>query len=224
MTSLLPILSPADRQAKAKAEREAKDAAKFATLNDPLNRNESAPNYWVDTKIGESPVTPWDFLVLGGEMFPGACKIECANRLNVDVARQFDPVTNLPKLPTLTDKGYEPAKLTATVQVWLRSDWGYLLDLLPAIVPKKKSFVGGRDAFDIMHPATDLLGITSVIITGVKVQPPQEQTLTVVIDMLEWFPETVKANPKKLRPNSVPLTQKDVPLPPEPEANLGGVP
>ncbi len=168
-------------------------------------------DFWIDLKKGESPIRIWDKLTLGGITFPGICGIECSVGLDVDIAKYQ---TRLPSgtspaqfLIGLVDKGYSPGKVRAILQIWEQDQWEDLKETLPKFSPRSgdkqgSSFGGtpnnpsaktanakGRDAFDIAHPATALLGIASVIVTNITLPMVIDQTLYVQMDMLQYFPQ-----------------------------------
>lgn len=163
--------------------------------------------FWINTTNLESPIRQWDRLILGGITFPGLCKLQCGVGVNLEV----NPFQEKPATDTdppvvgisLIDKGYKPATLRAVVAVWTKEQWGSLEAILPAFSPRSGNKQGtagtaaralrtkgikGRDAFDIVHPATALLGIQSVIIESIELPPIEEQTLYVTIGMIQYFP------------------------------------
>lgn len=178
--------------------------------------------FWVDQIKGDSVLRAWDQLVLGGETFPGLCQIEPSVELSVDVVKWVTnpnsiDENNPPKYEArLVDKGYGPGRLRATVAVWTPDQWRDLQDVLPRYTPKEAQDI--RDAFDILHPATKLIGITSVLVTKVTLRPPVMQTLYVELEMLQWFPRSPF---KKVRPNGGALNDADASVAaPKPAGNL----
>jgi hypothetical protein len=151
-------------------------------------------DFWKDLEKGESPIRQWDKLVLGGVVLPGVWTVDARIALDIDIAKQKG------SLPTLTDNGYRPAQIKAVGKVWTKDQWDELQELLPEILPSKRSTV--RDSFDISHPATSLIGVKSVIITeAVPKHPDNEQTFALELTMMEWFPETA-IEKKKVKPPS----------------------
>lgn len=145
-------------------------------------------NFWSGENRGESAITAWDKLIMGGVTWPGVCKIDPVTELEIDVAKQKKKGEEVGKDATLTDKGYKPATVKATIQIWDREDWEELEKILPKFAPKKTSTV--RDAFDIYHPSAALLGIDTVVVQSVSIHHPEEQTLIVEMQLLQYFPET----------------------------------
>lgn len=168
-------------------------------------------DFWVDLKKGESPIRIWDKLTLGGITFPGIAGVECSVGLDLEVAKYQ---TRLPAgtQPAqfqigLVDKGYAPGDVRAFIQVWTLDQWEDLKETLPKFSPrsgdKQGSALGGtpnnpsaktanakgRDAFDISHPATALLGISSVIVKKISLPMIMDQTLIVTMDMIQYFPQ-----------------------------------
>lgn len=166
--------------------------------------------FWVDELKGESVLRVWDQLVLGGDTFPGLWQVEPVVELSVDVAKWITnqnsiDENNPPKYEArLVDKGYGPGKLRATGQIWTAAQWRDLQDVLPRFTPKESSDI--RDAFDILHPLTKLIGIDSVLVVKVAPRPPVMHTLYLDIEMLQWFPRSPF---KKVRPNGGALNASD---------------
>lgn len=169
-------------------------------------------DFWVDLTKGESVVRVWDKLTLGGITFPGLCSLQTSVGLDLEVAKyQLAPPSgsNPAKFQiSLTDKGYAPGSVQAIVQIWDQDQWEDMKETLPKFSPRSGAKTSGplgapginqksallsakgRDAFDIAHPATALLGIDAVIINRVSVMPIVEQTLFVQLEMTQYFPQT----------------------------------
>lgn len=166
--------------------------------------------YWTDEVKGESVLRAWDKLVLGDYQFPGIWQIEPTAALGVDVAKWITNQNSIdednpPKFEArLVDKGFDAGRMRATGQVWTSEQWRDLQDVLPRFTPKESSDI--RDAFDILHPATKLLGIESVLVTKVTLRPPVMQTLIIEMELLQWFPRSPF---KKVRPNGGALSEAD---------------
>lgn len=191
-------------------------------------------DFWIDEKKGESPIRVWDKLTLGGVTWPGLCRITCGVGLDIDVAkwleREAQGTSPAQFQITLTDKGYLPGTLRATIEVWEVDQWEDLKETLPQFSPRsgqkysagpgaavaRTSQVRGRDAFDIIHPATALLGIDSVIVKHITIPEIVNQTLTVQMDMLQYFPATGVRN---LRTGGAAATAADAQVP-QPGKNL----
>ncbi len=177
-------------------------------------------DFWIDLKKGESPIRLWDKLTLGGITWPGLCLVETGVGLDIDVAKfptKLASGTSPAQFQiTLTDNGYAPGDVNAIVQIWTQEQWEDLQETLPKFSPRSGNQQGssignsnprlsvlpvsnpnaksiaakGRDAFDIVHPATALLGIDSVIVKRIRLLPISEQTLFVQLEMLQYFPQT----------------------------------
>lgn len=159
-------------------------------------------DFWVnELSVPQLPtsvdVTDWDKLWLGDlpTAWPGLCQVEASVALNTDVVHYTEPQTyHLPPINQsqkvyIVDKGYEPAKVRATLIVWTLIQWNQLKVYLSNITPKTTNKL--RPSYFISHPATDLLGINQVIVDSVVVRPPEEQTLYVDVFMTQWFPYLV---------------------------------
>lgn len=168
-------------------------------------------DFWVDYLKGMNPIRPWDKLVLGGYTWPGIAIVEPSVKLSFDVAKQ-NTQTNAAMPPEyklrIADKGYDPGGVRALLAVWTVEDWADLKALLPKFSPKTTSKT--RDAYDISHPATTLLGIKSVIVNEITVRSPVNQTLYVEFVMTQWFSGLPF---KVVRPNGGPLSEKDFKVP-----------
>jgi hypothetical protein len=182
----------------------------------PLDDQGTVGDYWIDLAKNESPWRIWDKLILGGVVFPGLAQIspEISNETTPDKWLKTKATGTTPAefLITLSDKGYNPGRIRAVLQIWTLEQWEDLRETLPKFAPRTStkpknktrstsqlngsspdvniSDGAGRDAFDIIHPATALLGIDSVIILRIGLPPVFDQTLFVEIDMMQYFPNT----------------------------------
>lgn len=158
-------------------------------------------DYWVTTQNLQNEVRPWDQLVLGGggitTTFPGLWQLEPKVSIRYEVTHLLtnpkDVAANPPKAAPIFDirlqpKGYDPAVVNATGEIWTGADWQALKSVLPTIAPKKgnSSFPA---AFDLIHPMCNLLGINQVIVTSVSTPRITDQTLTIQISFLQYFPQ-----------------------------------
>lgn len=173
-------------------------------------------DFWRDEAPGESVWRPWDKLILGGITFPGVVKITCAIGVGIDVNKYLKKRGTATEPAqfriTLTDRGYEPGTVRAEVEIWDADQWEDLKETLPKFTPRTGDFQGsdivgatsadgtvtnqaakrsdnikGRDAFDIVHPTTRLLGVDSVVIKGISVPHVENGCLKFTIDMIEYF-------------------------------------
>jgi hypothetical protein len=149
-------------------------------------------DFWIDYLKGQNPIRPWDKLILGGDIWPGIlAQFTPEVSLGYDVSKfmsAFDAKNGPTYKIRITDKGYEPAKLRAVLQVWTVEQWADLKAVLPKYSPKQTSKT--RNAFDITHPACSVLGVKSVIVTRISPPLPINQTLLLEIDMVQWFEGT----------------------------------
>lgn len=149
-------------------------------------------DFWIDYLKGQNPIRPWDKLVLGKDVWPGILqKFTPVASLGYDVSKfmvSFNSTDGPSYKVRITDKGYEPALIQATLQIWTVEQYADLKLLLPLYSPKTTSKT--RTAYDITHPACALLGVKSVILTKVSVPLPVAQTLLIDFDMVQWFEGT----------------------------------
>lgn len=168
-------------------------------------------DFWVDELAGESPWRVWDKLILGGITFPGVCKITCGTGIGIDVNKVLKKRATAADAAqfriTLTDRGYNPGIIRAELSIWESDQWEDLKETLPKFTARSGDFQGsdvvgestgdvgakrskgikGRDAFDIVHPVTRLLGVDSVIVQNISVPHVEAGELKIMIDMLQYF-------------------------------------
>jgi hypothetical protein len=149
---------------------------------------EDAP--WTDDAFA------WGVCSLGQYKLPGLAKVkpESSRKIDVKAVPGSDG-------GSITDKGYEGAKVTIELVMWLKSHREALATIIPAISPRKAG--KKREAFDIVHPAAALHGIRSVMIQSIKgpIVGSIEGTKELTIECLEWMPQpkkntSVTATPK----------------------------
>lgn len=151
-----------------------------------------AIEFWVDTKKGENVIRSWDKLQLGTLIFPGLAVVTGKTSNTYEPIKQntnpeADQNITPPKYePRLFYKGYNLGPLTAQIQVWTVDDWKVLQNYIKQVRPSPNDIGGAIDAWDISHPVASLLGIKSVVVTGVGDPVIAAQTLTIRIEMLEW--------------------------------------
>lgn len=153
-------------------------------------------DFWID----ESKITQWDTLYLGGVVWPGVCQISPKQDRAVSVAKKRG------REPTLTDDGYNPGEITATLLIWTPDQWDQLKSILPRFSPRKNETI--RTPLEISHPVTSLLGIDAVIIRSISPRHPEGGIFRVDISMLQWFPET-RRRTSIGRSDGGPLTESD---------------
>jgi len=131
----------------------------------------------------------WDTLIIGGEVWPGVPTVTVEATRAVDLQKKKgDDGANL------VDQGYEPAKVTLTLRLWMQDQWDELQRLLPTVHPRRKG--GIRTPVDIVHPATQLVGVRQIYITKIGSPTADKGVLTIVLDAVEWFPQPKPAKAK----------------------------
>lgn len=137
----------------------------------------------------------WDTLILGGDVWPGLPTVDVQVSRSIDAQKKKgDDGANL------VDQGYEPAKVKITLRLWLADQWSDLQRLLATIHPRRKG--GVRTPLEIVHPATQLVGVRTIYVTAIGNPTPgtgaDTGSMTISLDALEWFPEpkVAKSKPK----------------------------
>lgn len=134
----------------------------------------------------------WFTAVLGGAILPGIVTVE---GLGVGIDCDTKKAKGSDQ-PTSSDNGLDPAKFE--IRVWMNSahfaEWQ---KVLPQFNPRRP----GRDRapLEILHPATDELGIRHVRVIAIKSeQPSAAKGFVRVIKCEEWF-DKPKPVPKKAK-------------------------
>ena len=131
----------------------------------------------------------WDTCVLGNVELPGIAEVEVETERDLDVKSGSGTTGG-----TITDKGYKPGEVKIKLRMWNRYMLGILESFMQRASPKRNT---ASTAFDIIHPTTQLHGITSVAIQ--KMSGPKKAadgSWEFNIDCVEWFPAPKKNTTK----------------------------
>jgi hypothetical protein len=130
----------------------------------------------------------WDTLYIGGVALPGGWRIEGAKSRDTDKVKAPDQDGY-----TLTNKGYAGGTIKAIGQLWAQEQlddfWAIANDIDP-------EFVTQSTPYDIYHPASEMLWVTSVYVKQMAVAGPVKGVFTITLDLEQWMPET-KVAPTK---------------------------
>jgi hypothetical protein len=144
--------------------------------------------FWVSEEFGNSL---WDELFLGSDTWPGVWKVSPKKDRALEQAKQkgVDGVT-------ITDNGFNAGTVQLVGVIWNLGQWEDLQALIPIYDPQKPG--GSSSPLSVYHPALALLGIDTVYLKGIGLSPPNAGgSLTVTLDILQWFPKTKAATPSK---------------------------
>jgi hypothetical protein len=150
----------------------------------------------------------WDFCWLGDALLPGIASLEVTKTRSVDVkkSRGTDGAT-------LSDDGYEPARVTVRLRMWTAEQWAAYQDLLPQIDPQRPG--GLREPVAIVHPEVNVRGIDTVYVTSISGSSPERGGAKVeTIECIQWFPQPKPA--KSRQEPKAPEPQFGPPPPPDP--------
>jgi hypothetical protein len=140
--------------------------------------------WWADNDL------TWDILILGGEVWPGACTVETTVKRAIDKQKiKGSDGANL------IDQGYDPALVKITLRLWQRGQWDDLQRLLPTIHPRAKG--GVRSPLQIVHPESNVKGIHQIYVEEISPVTVDKGLGTLVISAVEWFPAPKPAKQKK---------------------------
>ena len=147
-------------------------------------------NGWLtDVEYWEGDEYEWDTCQLGDIILPGHASV------SVSVSRKLD-VKSAPGSDgaTITDKGYDPARITIKLVMWLAGHKDQLKKALVYLHPRKKGKT--RTAFEIHHAATNILGIKKVYVEKISGLAPGSivGTKEITLQCVEW---TAQSDQKK---------------------------
>lgn len=130
----------------------------------------------------------WDFCYLDNQLCPGISKVTVEKSRDVDV--QKPPGSDG---ANLSDKGYNPAKVTVELWIYTREQWEAWQDLREKIDPQRAG--GLRTPISISHPEPNGLGIDTVYVQSLSGAPPSAAHGKIErIECIQWFkaPEPAK--------------------------------
>lgn len=150
--------------------------------------------YWVNLVngagvTGGSALRLWDQLSLDGQVFPGLAQVEPAIDVSFDAPniKTLDSSYTDPRYNTkLLFKGTNAGKIHANILIWDPVDWEYFQVLIKKFIPKKTTTL--RNPWAIEHPACALLGIDQICVIGASIPQIVEQTFTMRLAMVQYFP------------------------------------
>ncbi len=157
----------------------------------------AAQPFWLDEGGDEQF---WNFCWLGEDLLPGLVDID------VDASRAVDEKkSKSTDGPTITDEGYEGAKVAIKVRIWSSEQWRQWLRVLPNIHPQKGGTI--RSPLAIINPEPNSYGIDTVYVKSISSSTPQRGGHKVIaIECRQWFGKT-----KSTKTSSVPKQTKDDP-------------
>lgn len=171
-----------------------------------------------------SPVdSTWDKLILGSTTMPGLCYIDTDSSRDIQIAKEKKKDG-----AHLRDNGMNASPVKATLILWTKEQFDELDRVLPKFLPRKPGIASAP--FDIVHPATRLMGVSQVTIRRVRVTTPVVGQLRVDFDMIEWFePSAIKASKRKKKIEAIDgiskggkqLTDEDISVPSRPSQTRG---
>ena len=176
------------------------------------------------TDFWASPAnSTWDTLILGSVTMPGVCTVDTDSSRDIQIAKQkrHDGAH-------LKDNGRNASPVKATLILWTQDQFEELDRILPRFLPRKPGIASAP--FDIVHPATRLMGVSQVTIQRVRVTTPVVGQLRVDFDFIEWFePSAIKGSKRKRKIEAVdgqgaagrPLTDDDINVPSRPSQTPG---
>jgi hypothetical protein len=108
---------------------------------------------------------PWDVVTMAGLKLPGICEVANGlTEIGIDMKHPDGADGS-----TITVKGYKPGKFDISCTVWTSAQWLALQAVIARVwrKPQKKTKLQAI-AFDISHPALQLLGVTSCVVESVS--------------------------------------------------------
>ena len=133
--------------------------------------------------VGVGPgieISPWDYVVIGGEVAPGVVQVTVNADMGLDVQKAKGN-----KRATIQDNGDPPAK----VKIVFFLQGGDIEEFRDFIIPllRPRNATGGRPPLEIEHPECELWGISRIIIGDIRSEPPKPGGQKIItVDALEW--------------------------------------
>jgi hypothetical protein len=112
---------------------------------------------------------PWDIVTMAGLKLPGICEVANGlTEIGIDMKHPDGADGS-----TITVKGYKPGKFDISCTVWTAAQWTALQGVIATVWRKPKKKTKLQDAaFDIHHPALQLLGVTSCVVESISYPKP----------------------------------------------------
>lgn len=153
----------------------------------------------------DEPQNPWDRCSIGPYTLPGWVKVKVRRNRKLDIKKPPGEHG-----ATMTDQGYNPAEVEIVLTCKKPSQWKSLQDwwLTFEPLPGKKA----AEPLDIIHPATSMRNVKSVLIEDIEgpTEGTVKGTMVFTFKCKEWFPAPVKNatnTPKKsIQPRQNALT------------------
>ncbi len=137
----------------------------------------------------------WGACTLGSARLPGSWEVDAEAARDIDIKTQKDRDGAIIK-----DKGYKNADITLVGTIANKDDWNALGKALKEIHPRRKG--ADRQPLAVVHPALNVLGITTVYVVSISApQLSSSELATVRIRCLEWIPQpkpVAKSKPKPI--------------------------
>jgi hypothetical protein len=168
---------------------------------------------------GEGPTyspNSWDVVFIDDEPLPGVSKIKGLPTLSIDKKK-----ANGVDGATITVNGYLPGPIEIETTLWTVEQWEFFLVMVPKLWrrPNKKATFKEL-AKTISNPATDVFGITQIVIIGISVPEdgPVRGTKIVRIKAHEYVPSQKGNKTKTVKSGAKVAQTKEHRMP----ANAGG--
>jgi hypothetical protein len=147
---------------------------------------------WTESIAAQTPETAWDRVLLGDELLPGVAKVKVHLGHQIDIKKPRGS-----KWARLVDAGAPPARVEITLTLLPTQIEAFqnAMEVLRPLEEKRP-----QEPVDIIHPSTQLAGVTQVMVGAIDIPPPESGgTLTVTIECFEYR-EPVKTNKAKKTP------------------------
>ena len=112
---------------------------------------------------------PWDTAWMAGKRLPGLCEVANGlTEIGIDLKKPDGRDGS-----TITVKGYKPGKFEISCTTWTETQWNELQAIIAVIWrrPHKGSKIASL-AYDVSHPALQLLGVHSCVVQAVTYPQP----------------------------------------------------
>lgn len=132
-------------------------------------------------------MNPWDIVYFGGVRAPGIATVRARRASRRDV-RTWPGASGA----QITHLGPEPSEVDITLLIWTSAQWRSWQLLKPLIYPNPgKDGKSGQQAVEVVHPALQLYGLTSLYCLEMGVPEPSSPpgARTIALKFIEFRPE-----------------------------------